>query len=103
MIWNHDTDDWCLTPVDTNLCGHSGPANAAALAADLIKVSKLPKSPGLIILEHEITKHSVAGFASSYTAFKSAGWDMVSFLDIRCNTFSSLFFLYITDHSRNLG
>ncbi|KAG0149582.1 hypothetical protein CROQUDRAFT_88920 [Cronartium quercuum f. sp. fusiforme G11] len=76
VIWNHDTFDWCLSPQDTNTCIGEGPVNEADLLEDLKDFSKLPKSPGLIILEHEITTHSTLAFVNSWKSFKAAGWDL---------------------------
>lgn len=75
VIWNQDTNDWCLTPQNTNTCGDQGPANQAALEREMSRFISMPKSPGLIILEHELTIHSVRGFTTSWPAIKQAGWD----------------------------
>ncbi|KAJ7185323.1 glycoside hydrolase/deacetylase [Mycena filopes] len=71
IIWNQDTSDWSLdeTPPGTT--------------ADKIKSSMQqwltgPKSPGLNILEHELTKDSVASFAAAYPVMLSNGWNVVS-------------------------
>lgn len=75
VIWNHDTEDWCVSPDDVDICANRGPANQAAITALLKDFAKLPKSPGLVILEHEVTLHSVRGFADAWSAIKAAGWD----------------------------
>lgn len=75
VIWNQDTNDWCLTPQDTNTCGAEGPENEAALRAEMSRLISMPKNPGLIILEHELTSHSVHGFTTAWPQIKRAGWD----------------------------
>ncbi|KAG0149581.1 hypothetical protein CROQUDRAFT_73989 [Cronartium quercuum f. sp. fusiforme G11] len=75
VIWNHDTNDWCLTPQGTSTCGSDGPANEAAVTAEMKGFVKSSKSPGLIILEHELTTHSIAGFINSWSSIKAFGWD----------------------------
>jgi chitin deacetylase len=37
-----------------------------------------PKSPGLVILEHELTPQSVAAFISAYPLIKGNGWSLQS-------------------------
>ncbi|KNF03862.1 hypothetical protein PSTG_02952 [Puccinia striiformis f. sp. tritici PST-78] len=75
VIWNQDTNDWCLTPQNTNTCGAEGPSNQAALDVEMSRFVKMPKNPGLIILEHELTTHSVHGFTHAWPSIKQAGWD----------------------------
>lgn len=75
VIWNHDTNDWCVTSQDTNTCGNAGPANQAAVTSEIKGFAASSKSPGLIILEHEITVHSVRAFSDSWSTIKAAGWD----------------------------
>ncbi|GAA99833.1 carbohydrate esterase family 4 protein [Mixia osmundae IAM 14324] len=62
VIWNHDTDDW------------SSAVSASELATELTTWIALPKSPGLIMLEHELSNKSVTGFIDAYPQMKSAGW-----------------------------
>ncbi|KAL0578705.1 hypothetical protein V5O48_003325 [Marasmius crinis-equi] len=52
VIWNHDTADWGMV---------SG-----------------PKSPGLVVLEHESTDDTVKGFTDSLSNIKSNGWQTES-------------------------
>ncbi|KAA1080083.1 hypothetical protein PGTUg99_006488 [Puccinia graminis f. sp. tritici] len=75
VIWNQDTNDWCLTPHNTNTCGAEGPSNEAALDLEMTRFVNMPKNPGLIILEHELTIHSVRGFTHAWPAIQKAGWD----------------------------
>ncbi|TDL29874.1 glycoside hydrolase/deacetylase [Rickenella mellea] len=70
IIWNQDTSDWSL--------GQAGGTTLDAINANMQKWLTGPKSPGLIILEHELTKDSVQGFINNYPLMKSNGWQTVS-------------------------
>ncbi|KAJ7717003.1 carbohydrate esterase family 4 protein [Mycena metata] len=81
IIWNQDTSDWSLD--------ESPPGTTA----DKIKASMQqwltgPKSPGLIILEHELTNDSVASFVAAYPVMKSNGWNVVSLAQLVGNNAS---------------
>lgn len=41
-----------------------------------------PKSPGLIILEHELSDQSVASFMAAYPSVKANGWTMKSLVTL---------------------
>ncbi|KAF8974562.1 hypothetical protein BDZ97DRAFT_1900211 [Flammula alnicola] len=64
VVWNQDTSDWNGTP----------PSIEAAMTQFLTG----PKSPGVIILEHELTDITVNGFMTAYPMIKSNGWQFVS-------------------------
>ncbi|GAA5967918.1 hypothetical protein JCM21900_000745 [Sporobolomyces salmonicolor] len=74
VIWNQDSNDWCLNDQGGTDCVGSGPANEAALQTELRGFQDGPKTPGLIVLEHELTNYSVEGFMSTYSNLKSKGW-----------------------------
>ncbi|KAH9060911.1 carbohydrate esterase family 4 protein [Lactarius vividus] len=57
VVWNQDTEDWTLTP------------NAAPNG---------PKTPGLIILEHELSDDSVQAFIDNYPLIGANSWRPVS-------------------------
>ncbi|KAG8885646.1 hypothetical protein FRB97_000089 [Tulasnella sp. 331] len=64
--WNQDTNDWMLgtnqiTPAQVN--------------KSLTTFIDGPKSPGLMILEHELYPSSVQAFINAYPLMKSEGWD----------------------------
>ncbi|KAJ7615883.1 carbohydrate esterase family 4 protein [Roridomyces roridus] len=67
MVWNHDTEDWSLmqTPAVTT---------QAEIAGNMTTWLNGPKSPGLMILEHELSTLSVGSFKAAYPLMKSAGW-----------------------------
>jgi chitin deacetylase len=68
VIWNHDTEDWTM--------GSPGGATPESVAASLNTWLTGPKSPGLIILEHELSTDSVAAFIAAYPQMKSTGWNI---------------------------
>jgi peptidoglycan/xylan/chitin deacetylase (PgdA/CDA1 family) len=70
ILWNQDTGDWSV--------GQPGGTDAKAIASNLQKWITGPKSPGLIILEHELSDVAVQAFIDAYPAMKSNGWKLVS-------------------------
>lgn len=74
VIWSLDTDDWCLTEGGGSSCVGFGPANDAALDAELQGFYHLSHTPGIIILEHELTTRSVGGFIRNYPTIQQQGW-----------------------------
>ncbi|KAJ7095385.1 carbohydrate esterase family 4 protein [Mycena belliarum] len=69
VIWNQDTEDWSLT---------SGGTTAKVINASMTKWITGPKSPGLIILEHELSDQSVATFMAAYPLMKLNNWKTIS-------------------------
>lgn len=65
VIWNQDTDDWQLT---------TGKQNAAAISSAYDGWVSGPKSPGLIILEHELSDQSVQAFMDNFPKVPAHGW-----------------------------
>ncbi|KAA1466515.1 glycoside hydrolase/deacetylase [Dentipellis sp. KUC8613] len=70
VIWNQDTNDWSL--------GESGGTNAGAIQNNFKKWLAGPKSPGLIILEHELSNGSVNAFMQGYPLMTQNGWQIES-------------------------
>jgi len=68
IFWNQDSSDWEL-PNQISL---------SKVNASLTKWITGPKSPGLIILEHELSEQSVAAFISAYPLMKANGWNITS-------------------------
>lgn len=69
IMWNHDTDDYDI----------------ATGGQTMVKVNGLmsqwlsgPKSPGLLILEHELAQQTAQAFINSYPLIKQNGWNPVS-------------------------
>ncbi|KAK7695815.1 hypothetical protein QCA50_000453 [Cerrena zonata] len=69
VIWNQDTEDWSLT---------SGGTTPQKVNASMTQWLTGPKSPGLIILEHELSDQSVQAFIDAYPVMKQNGWNTVS-------------------------
>ncbi|CAA7259763.1 unnamed protein product [Cyclocybe aegerita] len=65
VIWNQDTIDW-------------NAPDAAHIQASMTGFLASPKSPGLMILEHESKDITVAGFIQSYPMIASNGWNFAS-------------------------
>ena len=65
VIWNYDSDDWHI--------GQEG-ITLESVEANLAKALTGPKSPGLNLLEHEITEGEVTAFINSYPLMKSNNW-----------------------------
>ncbi|KAE9410519.1 glycoside hydrolase/deacetylase [Gymnopus androsaceus JB14] len=69
ILWNRDTEDWSLT---------SGGTTDEAIQNSMTEWLSGPKSPGLIILEHELSTPSVRAFEHAYPLMKSNGWNLLS-------------------------
>ncbi|KAK0206558.1 hypothetical protein DFS33DRAFT_1272999 [Desarmillaria ectypa] len=69
IIWNQDTDDWSLA---------TGGNTMQAISDNMNRWLTGPKTPGLIILEHELTTDTVQAFINAYPAMKSNGWNTTS-------------------------
>ncbi|KAH7914353.1 carbohydrate esterase family 4 protein [Hygrophoropsis aurantiaca] len=70
VIWNQDTDDWSLN--------EAGGTTLDKIATLMQKWLTGPKSPGLVILEHELMPDSVKSFIDAFPLMKQNGWNMVS-------------------------
>ncbi|KAL4259230.1 chitin deacetylase [Pleurotus pulmonarius] len=70
ILWNHDTMDWSLV--------NTGGTTPAAINASMTEWLTGPKSPGLIILEHDTSDAAVDAFISAYPHIKANGWRFVS-------------------------
>lgn len=69
VIWNQDTGDWSLT---------TGGTTPQAVQSSMQRFLTGPKSPGLMILEHELTPQSVSAFMAAYPLIKGNGWSLQS-------------------------
>jgi hypothetical protein len=70
IYWNQDTEDWTLT-----LANGTTPA---IINASMTQWLTGPKTPGLIILEHELTNMSASAFIAAYPTIVSNGWKLES-------------------------
>lgn len=75
VLWNQDTFDWSLIEGGGSVLVGAGPQTDAGLDATLQNFYRGPKSPGLIILEHEVTSRSVGGFTRNFATLKSQNWN----------------------------
>ncbi|KZP33025.1 carbohydrate esterase family 4 protein [Athelia psychrophila] len=69
ILWNHDTNDWSLT---------TGGTTSSQISQEMDQWLTGPHSPGLIILEHELSTQSVQAFIDNYPKMKANGWTVVS-------------------------
>jgi len=78
VVWNQDTNDWALSD--------SPPGTTPEkVNASLTQWLTGPKSPGLIILEHELSNQSVASFQAAYPLMLSTGWKITSLAQLMSN------------------
>ncbi|KAI0352932.1 glycoside hydrolase/deacetylase [Trametes cingulata] len=70
VIWNQDTEDWSI--------GQPGGTTRDKVDASLQKWITGPKSPGLIILEHELTNNTVGAFIQAFPLIQQNGWKFMS-------------------------
>ncbi len=64
------TEDWSI--------GSPGGATLPQVEANLQKWITGPKSPGLIILEHELSNSTVSAFINAFPSVKTNGWTVNS-------------------------
>ncbi|CAE7123779.1 unnamed protein product [Rhizoctonia solani] len=72
VIWNADTDDWQI---------ETGAQSLSGAKAVLTRGYSGPKSPGLNILEHELTNTTVRVFTDTYPLIAQNGWQGKSIPD----------------------
>ena len=73
VIWNYDSNDWNIGQQAITL---------DSVKAGFDKVLAGPKTPGLNILEHEISSDDVTAFLYAYPLMKSANWTIKSIPEI---------------------
>ncbi|GAB1524983.1 hypothetical protein RhiTH_008139 [Rhizoctonia solani] len=88
VIWNDDTNDWAITET---------PATQTVAGATKIlqKAYSGPKSPGLCILEHELSDQSVSIFMDTFPLIAQNGWTAKSIPD----AVGSSFYLNAADNT----
>lgn len=74
VVWNQDTSDWSL--------GEPGGTNPQAIQSNFQKWLSGPKTPGLIILEHELSTGSVQAFMAAYPLMKQTNWTLKSVAEL---------------------
>ncbi|KAI0743087.1 glycoside hydrolase/deacetylase [Daedaleopsis nitida] len=76
VLWNQDPRDWSI--------GEPGGATRAAVDADLHQwITTAPKSPGLVILEHELMNDTVGAFIQAFPLIAQNGWTFESVARMR--------------------
>jgi len=70
IIWNNDPRDWALSDTPP-------PTTPDQVSSEIAGWLKGPKSPGVIILEHELTDTTVNIFMQNYPIGKAAGWKIM--------------------------
>jgi peptidoglycan/xylan/chitin deacetylase (PgdA/CDA1 family) len=71
VIWNNDSEDWQI--------GTSGGPTEQEVQADVKKfITASPKTPGQMVLEHELTDQTVRIFMNSFPDIASSGWKFQS-------------------------
>ncbi|RPD67136.1 glycoside hydrolase/deacetylase [Lentinus tigrinus ALCF2SS1-7] len=69
VIWNQDSEDWSIS---------TGGTTRPKVDAELKQWITGPKSPGLIILEHELTNDTVGAFMQAFPLIAQNGWKFES-------------------------
>ncbi|KAF8505848.1 glycoside hydrolase/deacetylase [Russula emetica] len=69
IVWNHDTNDWQLS---------TGGTTQDQISSNMKKWLEGSKTPGLIILEHELTNDTAQAFINNYYLIPSNNWKAVS-------------------------
>jgi hypothetical protein len=73
VVWNQDTDDWAI--------GSDPKYTHDSVVSQYTKWCEGPKSPGLIVLEHEITQDDVSVFTEMYPIIVKNGWKITNIAD----------------------
>ncbi|KAA1466513.1 glycoside hydrolase/deacetylase [Dentipellis sp. KUC8613] len=68
VVWNQDSEDWSM-PTGTT---------PAKIHTQFQQWTSGSKSPGLVILEHELNDATVQAFIDNFPLVKSNGWNVVS-------------------------
>ncbi|CBQ68052.1 related to CDA2-sporulation-specific chitin deacetylase [Sporisorium reilianum SRZ2] len=83
VLWNHDTNDWCLNDQGGSACPNEVPGkDYASVAAAAQAGIQGPKNNGLIMLEHELTHASIGVFKSYYPSLDGLGWNKSNVADM---------------------
>ncbi|KAJ3484666.1 hypothetical protein NLI96_g5475 [Meripilus lineatus] len=73
VIWNRDTQDW---GIESNF------TNVPQIEVQVDDWVRGPRSPGLMVLEHELSHETVQAFINIYPVVKDHGWKMMSLAQI---------------------
>lgn len=76
VMWNDECNDWCLEENGKSDCpGETPGKNYQSIVNAVNKAVNGAKSPGAILLEHELTKYSVGIFEDYYPKLNGLGWN----------------------------
>lgn len=81
VVWNHDSTDWAI--------GSNPKYTSESVNAEMQKWITGPKTPGLMILEHERSAESVKVFTDNYASIISNGWKLMNIVSLDVNDKSS--------------
>lgn len=82
VMWDDECNDWCLHPNGSSDCPGEIPGKDRASVVDAVnKALAKPKSPGAILLEHELNNQTVSVFEDYYPTLPSRGWKPMSVPD----------------------
>ncbi|KAI0068745.1 glycoside hydrolase/deacetylase [Artomyces pyxidatus] len=70
IVWNQDSEDWSL--------GEAGGTTPAAISTNFQHWLTGPKTPGLIVLEHELSEGSAQAFIDAYPVILQNNWTLMS-------------------------
>ncbi|KAI0028332.1 hypothetical protein K488DRAFT_26653, partial [Vararia minispora EC-137] len=79
VIWNHDTNDWTMDPTQVT----PNATTPDQISANFDTWLSGPKTPGLIILEHELYNATVAAFKTNYPKFAQHNWTLASIAQLQ--------------------
>ncbi|KAE8232229.1 hypothetical protein CF326_g2740 [Tilletia indica] len=80
VMWNAECNDWCMDDNGSSECPGEVPGmDQKSINHAINQAVALPHSPGVILLEHELTKYSVGAFEQhTWPGVKQYGWNPVS-------------------------
>ncbi|TFL00106.1 hypothetical protein BDV98DRAFT_509458 [Pterulicium gracile] len=79
IMWNFNTDDFTIAPIEDPAARQAAAESNAAKFKGWIEG---PKSPGLIVLEHETSTEAVKMFKDAVPLIEGAGWKWASVVQI---------------------
>lgn len=79
VMWDAECNDWCIGDNGKTACPGENPGETQKSVRKAIqKALKMPKSDGVILLEHELNKYTVGFFEEYYPKLQSLGWKPTS-------------------------
>ncbi|KAE8244921.1 hypothetical protein A4X13_0g6176 [Tilletia indica] len=79
VMWDEECNDWCISETGTiaGICATTTPGRTIqSITKAIDDATKLPKSPGVILLEHDLTTYSIKAFEEhTWTGIQANGWN----------------------------